>query len=111
MHVPQGWFNAYHNFGVDTTIPPEWNWFNHYFKPGDLLVHLPGTGEARPNLIDEWLAKGLQSPEKYDLPLKDTTYCSRVDQFWEEEAIDEKNNQARYWRIWNTLLDVGSKED
>jgi hypothetical protein len=111
MHVPQRWFNAYHHFGRDDDIPPEWNWTNGYQEPGDLLVHLPGTGDARSQLIDEWLDKIHYEHEKYCLSLSKTTYPKEIKAFWENEAGTETERQARFWRRYKLLQEVGLRED
>jgi hypothetical protein len=111
MHVPQRWFNAYHHFGRNDDIPPEWNWVNGYQEPGDLLVHLPGTGEFRSQLIDEWLDKIRYEHEKYCLPLGETTYPGEIKTFWENEAETETKRQAEFWRRYKLLQDVGPLED
>lgn len=111
MHVPQRWFNAYHHFGRDDDIPPEWNWTNGYHEPGDLLVHLPGTGNVRSRLIDEWLDKIRYEHEKYCLTLGETTYPEEIKTFWEEEAGAETERQARFWRRYKLLQEVGLRED
>jgi hypothetical protein len=111
MHVPQRWFNAYHHFGRDDDIPPEWNWTNGYQEPGDLLVHLPGTDDFRSQLIDEWLDKTRYEHEKYCLPLDETTYPEEIKAFWENRAGTEDERQAVFWRRHKLLHDVGPRED
>lgn len=111
MHVPQRWFNAYHHFGRDDDIPPEWNWTNGYQEPGDLLVHLPGTADARSQLINEWLDKVRYEHEKYCLPLGKTTYPEDIKTFWESEAVMEAERQAVFWRRYSLLQEVGLRED
>ncbi|RFU31455.1 hypothetical protein B7463_g4891, partial [Scytalidium lignicola] len=111
MHVPQRWFNAYHHFGSDDDIPPEWNWSNGYQEPGDLLVHLPGTGDFRSQLIDEWLHKVRFDPDTYSMPLSNTTYPDDIKAFWENEAKSEAESQETFWRRWKLIQEVGRDED
>ncbi|KAH8805350.1 hypothetical protein F5884DRAFT_444965 [Xylogone sp. PMI_703] len=111
MHVPQRWFNAYHHFGRDDDIPPEWNWTNGYHEPGDLLVHLPGTGTYRSQLIDEWLGKIRSENDKYSVALTDTNYPEEIKSFWEGDAETEAERQTTFWRRWKLLQEVGRQED
>ncbi|KAF3928596.1 hypothetical protein AA313_de0202730 [Arthrobotrys entomopaga] len=110
-HVPQKWFNSYHNFGIDDDIPPEWHWYNHYFEAGWLLVHFPGTGTARKNLINEWVKARKENLEKYDVPFEKTGLKEEVEKFWREDAPREEEIQKQYWRYKNLLDSVGSKSD
>lgn len=111
MHLPQRWFNAYQNYGFDTTLPPEWNWTNGYFEPGDLLVHLPGTGDSRPDLIRNWQKEIGEEPEKYEVPLSETYYPEGIKEFWASDASSEHERQMRYQRRWKIILDVGYQSD
>ncbi|KAK4934338.1 hypothetical protein LTR10_024368 [Elasticomyces elasticus] len=110
-HVPQRWFNAYHNFGTDDSVPPEWEWKNGYHEPGDMLVHLPGSGDSRPDLIREWMDKVRNDNEKWEVPLSKTSYEKNVTEFWRTDARKEKELQDTYWRRWHLLIELGSHED
>lgn len=111
LHVPQRWFNPYHNFGDDDTIPPEWNWRHDYVEPEDLLVHLPGTADGRTKIIHEWLERLQTEPETYVVPLKDTKLPARLNYFWDNDAATEYERQDVYWRRYHILNDIGSKAD
>ncbi|KAK4985235.1 hypothetical protein LTR50_006083 [Elasticomyces elasticus] len=111
LHLPQRWFNAYQNFGFDTTLPPEWHWTNGYFEPGDLLVHLPGTEGSRPDLIREWQERIEEEPEKYEVPLGETYYPDSISEFWASDARRENERQTTYQRRWKLLQDVGFQLD
>lgn len=111
MHMPQRWFNAYHNFGRDSDIPPEWDWINGYAEPGDLLVHLPGTGQFRSNLMDDLLETKREKPDEYCPPLEQTSYEADVKAFWENEAQKEREVQSTFWRHYKLLHTTGSEQD
>jgi len=110
-HVPQRWFNAYHNYGTDDSVPPEWEWKNGYHEPGDMLVHLPGSGDSRPDLIREWMNRVQNEPKKWVLPLPETSYEKNVTDFWRKDAKKERELQDTYWRRWHLLIELGSHED
>ncbi|KAJ9645408.1 uncharacterized protein PV06_07889 [Exophiala oligosperma] len=110
-HVPQRWFNAYQNFGIDDTVPPEWEWRHGYFEPGDLLIHLPGTSEARPDIIRGWLSRVRDQNARYEIPLADTTHVKNITEFWNNDARHDKKNQDTYWRRWHILIRVGTEQD
>ncbi|KAK6535612.1 hypothetical protein TWF694_002067 [Orbilia ellipsospora] len=110
-HVPQRWFNSYHDFGIDDDIPPEWHWANHYFEPGYLLVHFPGTGGHRTNLINQWVKAKAEEGEKYEVPFDKTGLTKEVEKFWKEDAPREQEIQKEYWRHRNLLESVGSRSD
>ncbi|KIW19115.1 hypothetical protein PV08_03407 [Exophiala spinifera] len=110
-HVPQRWFNAYQNFGIDNTVPPEWEWKHGYYEPGDLLVHLPGTADARPEVMREWLGRVHDQSARYEIPLADTTHVKNITEFWLNDARNEKKNQDTFWRRWHILIRVGSQQD
>lgn len=111
LHMPQRWFNAYHNFGSESDVPPEWNWRNGYAEPGDMLVHFPGTADFRSQLMDEWLRKKHEEPAAYAPSLRDTGYEANVTRFWEEEAQKEREVQTAFWRHYKLLNTLGSKQD
>ncbi|PSK46226.1 hypothetical protein B9Z65_5194 [Elsinoe australis] len=111
MHVPQRWFNAYHNYGTSDDIPPEWNWKLGYHQPGDLLVHLPGSADSRSALIKEWTGKIQEKPEMWNRPLKNTTYVEEIKTFWEEDAQNEEESQVVYWRRFHVLRKAGAEFD
>ncbi|KAI1608514.1 hypothetical protein EDD36DRAFT_101607 [Exophiala viscosa] len=110
-HVPQRWFNAYHNYGTDDSVPAEWEWKNGYHEPGDMLVHLPGSGDSRPDLIREWMDRVQNEPKKWVLALADTSYEKNVTEFWRKDAKKEREVQDTYWRRWHLLIELGSHED
>ncbi|KAI1620274.1 hypothetical protein EDD37DRAFT_653871 [Exophiala viscosa] len=110
-HVPQRWFNAYHNYGTDDSVPAEWEWKNGYHEPGDMLVHLPGSGDSRPDLIREWMDRVQNEPKKWVLALADTSYEKNVTEFWRKDAKKERELQDTYWRRWHLLIELGSHED
>ncbi|KAK5197972.1 hypothetical protein LTR99_009390 [Exophiala xenobiotica] len=110
-HIPQRWFNAYQDYGTDDTVPPEWEWKHGYYQPGDLLVHLPGTGDARPDTIKEWLDRVRDENLKYEIPLANTAHMKNITEFWANDARKEKENQDTYWRRWHILIEVGSQQD
>lgn len=111
LHMPQRWFNAYHNFGRDSDIPPEWDWTNGYAEPGDMLVHLPGTGNFRSSLMDELLDQKREEPDKYAPPLEQTSYEADVQAFWEQDAVNEREVQSAFWRHYKLLNTIGSDQD
>jgi hypothetical protein len=74
-------------------------------------VYLPGTGDFRSQLIDEWLDKIRYKHEKYCLPLGETTYPEEIKAFWETEAGTETERQAGFWRRYKLLQDVSLRED
>lgn len=111
VHVPQRWFNAYHHFGRNMDIPPEWEWTNGYVEPGDLLVHLPGTGGARSLILDEWLEKKGAQPEIYCPPLDQTRYEANITAFWENDAPNERETQQAFWRRYKLIQATGWDQD
>ncbi|KAJ6262656.1 hypothetical protein Dda_3468 [Drechslerella dactyloides] len=110
-HVPQRWFNSYHNFGINGDIPPEWHWYNHYFEPGYLLVHFPGTGPHRTNLINEYVQLKAEKLQLYEVPLSRTNLTEDIAKFWAEDAGREQALQKTYWRRYKLLESVGYKAD
>ncbi|KAF3913538.1 hypothetical protein ABW20_dc0103143 [Dactylellina cionopaga] len=110
-HVPQRWFNSYHDFGIDDDIPPEWNWYHHYFKPGYLLVHFPGTGQHRTNLINEYTTAKANDPQLYEVPFLKTNLTEEIAKFWAEDAPREQETQETFWYRHRLLQRVGSKAD
>src|SRR5271154_3513181 len=111
MHVPQRWFNAYQDFGIDDTLPPEMHWYNHYFVEGDLLVHLPGTEDARDEWMNSWLDRQEKEASKYKIDLHLTTYPAEIEAFWANDAATEKERQERYWKNWNKVIEIGAEKD
>jgi hypothetical protein len=73
MHVPQRWFNAYPWEPIEEYNPPEWRWYFQAFREGALQVHLPGNYDSRATVMNEWLNKTDTEPEKYHVPLNQTT--------------------------------------
>lgn len=76
-----------------------------------MLVHLPGSGDSRPDLIREWTEKVRNENEKWEVPLVETSYVKNITAFWENDAPREKELQDTYWRRWHLLIRVGSEED
>ncbi|PNS16108.1 hypothetical protein CAC42_4509 [Sphaceloma murrayae] len=111
MHAPQRWFNAYNDYGTDDSIPPEWKWTHGYHRPGDLLVHLPGSGDSRSDMIKEWLGRVQKDPEHYNQPISNMNLTSEIEYFWDEKAAKEEENQVIYWRKYHVLNQVGGKAD
>ncbi|ETN39909.1 uncharacterized protein HMPREF1541_06135 [Cyphellophora europaea CBS 101466] len=112
MHLPQRWFNAYHNFGTDKDVPPEWRWENGYAEPGDMLVHFPGTvPEFRAHVMDEWLQKKRERADEYCPPLDRTSYVQDVASFWADEAPREEEVQAAFWRHYHLMSTVAPAQD
>lgn len=111
VHVPQRWFNTYHHFGLAPDIPPEWEFELHYVEPGDLLVHLPGTGDGRTGIMNEWWEKLQTDPIKWNVPFNETRYSKEVNAFWENDALTEKEREIEYWRRYHVILHTGSERD
>jgi hypothetical protein len=111
LHVPQRWFNAYQDFGNDYSIPEEWNWRHDYVEPGDLLVHLPGTGGSRNQIIDEWLERLRTEWSTYNMPFNKTAYSVSIKEFWDSGAETENERQDSYWRHYHILNKVGGPAD
>lgn len=122
MHVPQRWVNAYHNYGMepipeewnwkygcDDGIPPEWQWKNSFIEPGDLLVHLPGSGTCRNGLIRNYLGKVQEHGARYIVPPSKTAFESEIKRFWAEAAHHEEENQVIFWRRFHVLKELGPK--
>ncbi|KAF4552088.1 Hypothetical protein D9617_11g009360 [Elsinoe fawcettii] len=111
IHVPQRWFNSYQNYGDPDDIPPEWHWTHGYFKPGDLLVHLPGSADSRKGLLRDWLDRKRAEPEKFIIPIDKLNITRDVKLFWEKDAPNEEKNIVTYWRRYHTIQDAGGKSD
>lgn len=111
IHVPQRWFNAYHNYGIAPDIPPEWHFELDYVEPGDLLVHLPGTGDSRTAIMNEWWTKLHENPAKWQTPYNETRYFKEIAEFWEKDAPRERERETDYWRKYHVILAVGTKCD
>ncbi|KAK5092419.1 hypothetical protein LTR70_005546 [Exophiala xenobiotica] len=111
VHVPQRWFNAYHNYGIAPDIPPEWEFELDYVEPGDLLVHLPGTGDSRTAIMNEWWRKLQEDSAKWHIPYNETRYFKEIGEFWEKDAPREREREADYWRKYHVILTVGTKCD
>jgi len=111
LHVPQRWFNAYHHWGHDDTIPPEWKHEYHENAPGDLLVHLPGSGDIRSRIINEYLGYVTTQYDKWNVPFNETRYFKEVPEWWDKDAPKEKERQDSYWRRYHILKSVGANAD
>jgi hypothetical protein len=124
MHVPQRWFNAYHNYGNDSipqkwkwkygrdnSIPDEWNWKNCFIGPGDLLVHLPGSFDCRNGLINNYPSKIRDHRATYVVPLNETYYEREVEQFWSQDAPHEEENQVIFGMRFHVLQEVRRKAE
>lgn len=114
LHVPQKWFNAYHHWGHDETVPPEWHYDYQENAPGDLLVHLPGAGNNRVGIINEYIEK--VSPvgterDKWNVAFNDTVYPKVIKEWWEKDAEREKTRQEEYWRRYHVLKHTGGQMD
>jgi hypothetical protein len=58
--------------------------------------------------MNEWLNKTDTEPEKYHVPLNQTTYPADIKNFWANEAPTEKQRQERYWRIRDQIEELWS---
>ncbi|KAM0811624.1 putative Glycosyltransferase family 34 protein [Seiridium cardinale] len=111
MHVPQRWFNSYEDRGINDELPPEWNWYTHSFKPGYLLIHFPGTGSAKTDLMREWMSKKAEEPKNYNVPFSETTYPEETAAFWEHEAPFEAGSQRTFWHRLKVIQYEGPAVD
>ncbi|KAK6335338.1 hypothetical protein TWF696_002118 [Orbilia brochopaga] len=111
VHVPQRWFNSYHDFGKDADVPPEWHWYHHYFEPGYLLVHFPGAGEGRTDLINQYVKAKAAEPELYDVPFPKTNLTEEIAEYWAKDAKREEKIQKTFHMRQRILESVGSETD
>jgi hypothetical protein len=110
IHMPQRWFNGILNWGRDSDIPPEWPWEHGWFRPGDLLVHLPGV-VGRDGVMRDFMNRKKKNPDEYLLPLEATGYVDNITAFWENEAKNEYETQAAFWRYYWLISKVGPQQD
>lgn len=72
LYQPRTWYNTYE--------------FHHAYegKEGDMLVHFPGLFEDRAQHMRDWL-EVVEGPggDKWQVPLRQTSYPRRIDEFWE----------------------------
>ncbi|KAH8681685.1 hypothetical protein BX600DRAFT_491861 [Xylariales sp. PMI_506] len=111
MHVPQRWFNAYDDRGTRDDVPPEWNWYDHPFKPSYLIIHVPGTAGARNDLMRGWMDKKIAEPLKYNVPFDNTGYPADIASFWDKEAPLEAERQEVFWRRLTALQTISPVAD
>lgn len=115
LHVPQEWFNAYHNYGHDEGIPPEWLYNFRESVPGDLLVHFPGwSGDTQVDIIDKYLGKvGWTGSEKkkWNIQFSDTKYAKDIPEWWKVNAERETIIQGEFWRRYHIITELGGKMD
>ncbi|KAH8646836.1 hypothetical protein BX600DRAFT_155967 [Xylariales sp. PMI_506] len=111
MHVPQRWFNSYQGWGHNEDVPPEWEWDMQNFKPGYLLLHLPGTGSARSDLIDQWVGRIQEKANEYEIDFSETHYPKEIGDFWDHEAQFEEENQKRFKLRQKALSKAGYDAD
>lgn len=113
VHFPQRWINAYHHFGLDPTVPPEWEFQMGYVEKGDLLVHLPGTGEGRKGLMNEWVERMRDHRDEWSSPELAAEQTDMLKKFWysDDGAKMENETQVDWWRRWHLLQEVGREED
>ena len=73
LFQPRTWYNAYqfkHGYEEDPST-------------GNLLVHFPGLGKDRWNLMDELLGKISQQSSAWNVPYENSVYASAVPKYWQ----------------------------
>jgi hypothetical protein len=112
VHVPQHWFNSYHDFGADLGLPPEWDIDNKYIKEGDLLIHFPGSeADLRTQLMNEWWDRTQLEPEVWSIPFNKTRCYKEIAKFWENDALDEQERDIEHRRRRQIMDSIGGKID
>ena len=92
IHVPQRWLNAYNDRGTADDIPPEWDWTDQPFKQGYLLIHVPGTGNNKTDLMRYWMGQKKQERDTYAVPYPKTIYATEIKQV-AQCILNYSNNQ------------------
>lgn len=70
IYLPRPWINTYQ--------------FENSYEGsrGDLLVHFPGLGDLRWELMAQWLNRIESTPEDWQVPLRETDYLNKTEAFW-----------------------------
>lgn len=74
LFVPRPWFNQYDDIHYAGRQEPAMR--------GNLLVHLPGMGGARPDVMGRWLDRLDRTPDEYRIALTNTSFPAEVSKYW-----------------------------